>query len=71
MAEIVRHEYAQQIDLLADAVYKSNWLSISYKNLVQIRFKNFQIFPNSEAQKHNPFSEGDSLNIPPKACIDV
>lgn len=24
-----------------------------------------------EAQKHNPFSEGDSLNMPSKACIDV
>ena len=24
-----------------------------------------------EAQKHNPFSEGQPLKIPSKACIDV
>ena len=35
------------IFLFPDAVSKTNWLSISYKSLVHIRFNFFQIFPNS------------------------
>ena len=33
--------------LLSDALNKTNWLSISYKSLVHIRFIFFQTFPNS------------------------